>query len=328
MKHCVIVILFFTHLFVFAQKQELQNNFIEIKNNSLNKSISIELTNGNLLRGELLDVDNSKEIVLLQNASDITEVSFKNIYKIHEFDKERGVDYMYRTEVPERFFYTPMGNTIPKGMVSLENFFFINSALKVGVTDRLELGVGFTLWNDGNEDDEVTVFPMGTIKYKFVDRRHFKASIGATSLQLPPVFIQSGGLSSRKPWFNVLYASANWEYKYGTFAFAVAQPYINTYALRNNPSVSFNDSGIDYMFSSSFSVKIFPFAHFISENIFLSGAWNTLGQPNRINRNTYLIPLVGGRYYGDYYSFSAGVSNMFIPNAVFWFYLGGSYYFN
>lgn len=317
-----------TSTFTFSQKKELQNRITSDQELTINKGVSIELNSGSIIKGELTRVDEINKVIIIQNASDSTEIKFKNIYKVHDGDKSRSLDYMYRIDVPERFFYNPMGNTMPKGMVSLENVFIINNSLKVGVTDRLEAGLGFTMYASEDEDSTVSALPMASIKYKYIDRRHLKASIGATTLQMPPVFsLTTGVLSNRKPWFNIMYASANWEYKYATFSFAAAQPFINTFALRSLPSISFNDNGLDYMFSGSFSIKAFPFAHFVSENIFLSGAWNTLGQPNTIKRETYLIPLVGGRYYGDYYSFAGGFSNILIPNAVVFFYIGGAYYF-
>ena len=208
-------------------------------------------------------------------------------------------------------------------------FFLLLNQIKVGITNRLEVGGGITLWPNNDEDSTVSVFPIADIKFKFADRRHLKASIGAITMQLPPLFAaSSGGVFDRKPWFHLLHVSANWEYKYGTFAFAAAQPYLNLFPLKNAQSFGNNDEGLDYLFSASYSIKVFPFAHFVSENIFLSGAWNTLGQTNTIDRETYLIPLIGGRYYGDYYSFAGGFSNVLIPKAVFWFYLGGSYYFD
>ena len=221
-----------------------------------------------------------------------------------------------------------MGNTIDKGGVSLESFFFINNQIKVGISNNLEAGAGFTLWPNEDEDTTISVYPLINVKYKYVDKRHFKATAGITSMQLPPLFsAPSNGAFNRKPLFHILYTSANWEYKYGTFAFSIAQPYFNLYPLKNAASITTNDKGFDYLFSASYSIKVFPFAHFVSENIFLSGAWNTLGKTNTINRETYLVPLIGGRYYGDYYSFAGGFSNVLIPKAIFWFYLGGSYYF-
>ena len=313
----------------FAQKKELQTTLFNDKSPRLNKNINIELYDGTVVSGELESIDEKDKKVVIRNASDITEIDFKKIYKIHESDRDRTMDYIYRIDVPERFFYTPMGNTMDEGMVSLENYSFLNNSLKVGITKRVEAGIGFTLWPNDDEDSSVSVLPMINAKYKLLDRRHLKASIGFTSLQLPPIFTaQTGATSNRKPFFNVVYASANWEYKYATVSIAAAQPYLNTFALRKSPGITNNDDGIDYMFSSSFSIKVFPFAHFISENIFMSGAWNTISNPNRINRETYLVPLVGGRYYGDYYSFAGGVSNVLIPNAIFFFYIGGAYYFN
>lgn len=323
------MILASTAIACFSQKREINSRLISnLENEETNKNISIELVNGSILKGELQRIDTENEVVVIKNASDSTVVDFQKIYKIHDGNKSRGNDYLYRIEVPERFFHTPMGNTIPEGMVSLENNFFLNNAIKVGITSRWEGGLGFTMYPNNDEDSSMAILPMATLKYKYINKRHFKATVGVTSLQLPPIFSpQSGGLSDRKPWFHVVYTSANWEYKYGTFTFSAAQPYLNTYPLRYANSITSTDNGIDYMFSGSFSVKVFPFAHFISENIFLSGAWNTLGKPNRISRETYLIPLIGGRYYGDYYSFAGGVTNVLVPNAVFWFYLGGSYYF-
>lgn len=315
----------------FAQKPQLNNHRMSSNGGSItetNTRIAIETPDATLLRGELKGVDMEEGHVIMGNSSDSTTIRFENVYKVYEGDFNGATGYHYRIDAPQRFFYTPMGNTIPKGMVSLENYFFVNNQIKVGILDNLEAGIGITLYPvENNEDTSVSVLPMGSIKYKFINRRHLKASVGAVSAQLPQVLAIQNVQFGRRAWFNVVFASADWEYKFGTFSFSVAQPYLNLFPLKNASAITATNEGLDYMFSASYSVKVFPFAHFVSENVFFSGAWNAPGRPNTINRETLLMPLVGGRYYGEYYSFAGGFSNILIPNAVVFFYLGGTYFF-
>jgi len=166
----LLYILLFSTLLSFGQKQELQNRAIGNRNLTVNKSVSIELNGGSLIKGELVKVDEINKIVIVKNASDSTEIKFNDIYKVHDSDKNRELDYMYRIDVPERFFYTPMGNTMPEGMVSLENTFIINNTLKAGLTDRIEAGIGFSIYTNDYEDSYVSGLLMISFKYKYIDR--------------------------------------------------------------------------------------------------------------------------------------------------------------
>ena len=317
----------------YSQKHELSTNItktsvVDSSQNVIPK-FSIEFKDGTSKRGRLVKVDDKNQKVIIANSSDTTSIDFKKVYNVRKDGFSGSTGMMYQIDAPERFFYSPMGNTMEEGMLSLESFFFLNGQAKGSPIDGLELGLGITLWpNESLEDTSVSAYVMGSVKYRVVNRRHLKMAIGVEAIQLPPDLILSAGQFQKKaPWFNMMYVAANWEYKYMTFSFSTAQGYLNSVPLRQFPSILNSDRGSSYMVTASASVKITPFIHAISENIYFAGAWNTLGSPNNVGKVNLFMPLVGGRYYGDYYSFALGASNILIPNAVVFFYVGGSYYF-
>lgn len=317
----------------FSQKQELTTTIdkstVVDSSRKIKPKFSVEFEDGTSKRGRLVKVDDENQTILLANSSDTTSIDFKKVYNIRKDGFSGSTGMMYQLEAPERFFYSPMGNTMEEGMLSLESFFFLNGQAKGSPIDGLELGIGITLWpNETLEDTSVSAFVMGSIKYRVINRRHLKMAIGVEAIQLPPdLILAAGQFQKNAPWFTMMYTAANWEYRYMTFSFSAAQGYRNGVPLRQFQSLLNSDRGSDYMVTASASVKITPFIHAISENIYFAGAWNTLGSSNSVGKVNLFMPLVGGRYYGDYYSFALGVSNVLIPNAVVFFYVGGSYYF-
>ena len=330
-------ILFFCFICIcnilFAQKKELNTSIYKNSNTdsdlSPNSSVTIEFKNGSSKTGKLIGVDDINQKVQIGNSSDTTLIDFKKVYNIGKEEISFNSGLLNKIDAPERFFYTPMGNTMEKGMFALESYLFLNGQIKAAPIEGLEVGLGITLWpNEQPEDTTVSTYLMGSLKYRVVNRRHLKVAIGAETIQMPPTLLFATGQNPTKaPWFNLAYVAANWEYKYMTFSFSSAQGYLNSLPIRQASSLFNSDRGSNYLVSASASFKIFPFLHAISENLYFAGAWNVLGNQNTIDKVNLFMPLIGGRYYGEYYSFAVGASNVIIPNAIFFFYVGGSYYF-
>ena len=331
--HILSFVLLFTN-FVFAQKNELNPSIYKYSikdSNTVIESplVTIEFKDGTSKTGELVEVDDAEKNVKLGNSSDTTSIDFENVYNVRNPNFNDNTGFLYSIDAPERFFYTPMGNTMQKGMFALENYLFANTQVKASPIEGLEMGIGITVWQRDEQDDTtVATYFMGSLKYRVLNRRHLKIAVGAETIQMPPPLLSATGQNpTRAPWFNIAYISANWEYRYMTFSFSTAQGYLNSQPIRQTTSIFNSDRRASQIISASASFKIFPWIHLISENLYFAGASNVLGNQNTIDKVNLFMPLVGGRYYGEYYSFAAGVSNIVIPNSIFFFYVGGSYYF-
>ena len=89
LKKIFLFIFCFSISIAFSQKWELKNRAVEPNSKKLVKTVSIELHSGDIIKGELISVDEENGVVTIKNSSESTEIKFTKIYKIHDSEKQR-----------------------------------------------------------------------------------------------------------------------------------------------------------------------------------------------------------------------------------------------
>ncbi len=114
-----------------------------------------------------------------------------------------GGDVRYRFEAPNetRLFFAPTGRVLPKGGGYLADYYLFFPSANYGVTDRLSLGGGFSIFPTGSMANQVYFF---TPKFGLKRSERMNVAVGALVIRPPD------NLDEDIPLISVLYGVGTW----------------------------------------------------------------------------------------------------------------------
>ncbi len=228
-----------------------------------------------------------------------------------------------------QMFASPSTQTLEAGRINLSSHYLLFYQGAVGITDKLQMGVGFTLIPDfdnqsGGSNINGQFFSLST-KYKIRDRKYLDVAVGTVSLRTPKTILGTNLGSSQM--LHYAYIAASADYSIANFSASIGQPYLGS--ISSKQLFAFNPTSLRYVYTMSGSILLSEQIALISENWWINGIFNTPGQVNVPNKGVPDFPLIGGRYYTEMYGGGIGIGNFLIPGVSIWsaLYIDGYYYF-
>lgn len=285
--------------------------------------------------------DNPVQGIVLSNSLD--SILFNHLSIVSNYAKNQ-INYIQRqpfpyitldkdhnsyAEQPVQMLGSPSAQTIGVDRLNLSSHYVFLYKVNYGITERWDLGAGFTLLpnlNDSSSTQKSGQLGFLSTKLKIRDKKHIDVAIGLNSYYVSRHFSLLRG--ERNKVLHFAYIAANADYSLFNFSASLGNGYIGSYPIRQYLQFYFEED-YQYTFTLAGSLLISDQISIISENWWINGIFNTPNQVNRERKGLPDFPLIGGRYYNDVYGASIGFGNFLLPgvNLLSAFYIDGFYYF-
>lgn len=162
----------------------------------------LTLRNGSELVGKVLSVDSAS--VRFESDLGISTIALSAILSFKE--EQPGYvyqgQYFYPNPNETRLVFAPTGRMLRQGEGYFTDFWIFFPAFAVGVTSRVTLGGGMSIFPGAGIDEQLLFF---TPKVGIIRGPRFNAAVGALAMSIPEIFDGDGRTSS-----GILYGVGTW----------------------------------------------------------------------------------------------------------------------